>query len=175
MNFENMPPIETSRLLLRPPVDMDFEPFAIAQANEEFKKYTGGILSREKAFEEFVLWQNFWQIKEYGFFSIIDKSTGLWVGRTGPTMRADFNFPEFGWSLIPQFQRKGLAKEAVNAVLNWAITELKWHEAYFCIGRENKNSQNLAIKIGAYKAYQEKLPEVLQSQGVEVWYKSLQK
>lgn len=162
-----MPPIETARLLLRPPIEIDFEPFARAQANIDFKKYTGGILNREKAYDEFILWQNFWQLKEYGFFSIIDKATGIWIGRTGPTMRADINFPEFGWALIPQFQGQGLANEAINSILNWALINLNW--------QENKASQNLAFKIGAKKAFQEKLPEVLQNKGVEVWHKTLQK
>lgn len=165
--------IETERLILRPPQEYDFGAFAKAQANVEFKKHTGGAINRVKAREDFEIWRQFWQLMDYGFFSIIDKETNQWVGRVGPTLRANSEFPEFGWSIIPSFQGKGYAQEAAIAVIKWAQSVLNWQEAYFCISKENLQSQKLASKLGAIRAYQEKLPKSLQNKGVEVWQKPL--
>ncbi len=165
--------IETERLILRLPFEIDFAAFAAAQSDENFKKHTGGAIDRVKAREDFVHWQQFWEVMDYGFFSIIDKETNQWVGRAGPTLRANSEFPEFGWSIIPNFQGKGYAKEAAIAVIAWAQSKLKWQEAYFCISKENLPSQKLASKLGAVRSYQEKLPKSLQNKGVEVWHKSL--
>jgi RimJ/RimL family protein N-acetyltransferase len=174
MKFDNMPPLETPRLILRPPEGRDFEPFAKAQADANFKKYTGGILNRSRAREDFSLWQEFWELKEYGFFSIIHKETGLWIGRAGPTLRANIDFPEFGWAIIPDFQGFGYAYEAATKSIDWSQQKYKWNEAFFCIKNVNIASQQMAQKLGAKRAFQEKLPEFLKNQGVEVWHKFLQ-
>lgn len=141
--------IETQRLILRPPQEIDFEAFAAAQGNREFKRHTGGVLSRARAFEEFRAWLNFWEIKDYCFFSIIEKQTNSWIGRAGPTHRANENFQELGWSIIPQFQGMGFAFEASQAAIEWTKRELNWNNLIFRISRENIQSQKLAQRLGA--------------------------
>lgn len=164
--------IVTPRLILRPPLETDFESFAKAQSDPEFKKHTGGTLDRMAAFNEFVEWRKFWERHNYCFFSVIEKDSNEWIGRVGPTKRANNKFPEFGWSIITNFQGKGYAKEAANAVISWAKEKLDWYEAYFCISCENIASQNLARTLGAINIGIEQLPEALKDKNVEVWYKA---
>lgn len=164
--------IITPRLILRPPIESDFETFAKAQSDPVFKKHTGGIIDRAAAFNEFFEWQKFWETNNYCFFSVIEKASNEWIGRVGPTKRANEKFPEFGWSIITKAQGKGYAKEAAIAVINWSEAQLKWDEAYFCIDRNNISSQKLAITLGAINIGAEKLPQTLKDKNVDVWHKA---
>lgn len=166
------PQITTPRLILRPPIESDFETFAKAQADPEFKKHTGGTIDKAAAFNEFLEWQKFWEENNYCFFSVIEKESNEWIGRVGPTKRANAQFPEFGWSIITKAQGKGYAKEAAIAVIEWAKKQLKWDDAYFCIDRNNITSQKLAISLGAINIGIEKLPQTLKDKNVEVWHKA---
>lgn len=173
MNEMTISTIETPRLILRPPKGRDFDQFAAAQGNAEFKKHTGGAIDRVKAREDFEVWRQFWEINGYGFFSIIEKESNSWIGRAGPTFRASSNFVEIGWSIIPMFQGRGFAKEAALAVMSWASEKFNAIELFFCIGRENFASQKLAKSIGATRNFQCKLPKILEGKSVEVWHKAL--
>lgn len=160
--------IVTPRLILRPPLETDFESFAKAQSDPEFKKYTGGTIDRMAAFNEFSEWRKFWQKHNYCFFSVIEKDSNQWIGRVGPTKRANFEFQEMGWSIIPKYQGKGYAYEAICYVLEWALKNINWQNPIFRIGAENKASQALALKLGAKKQGFE-IPPKNPGENIEVW------
>ncbi len=162
------PQITTPRLILRPPIESDFETFAKAQADPEFKKHTGGTIDRAAAFNEFIEWQKFWEKNNYCFFSVIEKESNEWIGRVGPTKRASFEFQEIGWSIVPNFQGRGYAYEATCAALEWVTKNLNWNNAIFRIGAENKMSQALAIKLGA-KNHGLEIPPKSEGKDIEVW------
>lgn len=160
--------LETKRLFLRPPILEDFEAFCFAQASPEFKKYTGGVMNKEKAQEEFRLWLEFWQDYNYCFYSVIEKSSNEWIGRIGPTRRSNDSFQEIGWSIIISAQGKGYAFEAVKAIIFQMQEKRNWNNIIFRIGCANLASQKLAIKLGAVNIGPEDFSDKSEN-AIEIW------
>jgi RimJ/RimL family protein N-acetyltransferase len=81
-----LPTLQTSRLILRPPVREDFEAFAAFMADERTARYVGGVLPRSLAWRQFAAVAGSWMLNGYSMFTVIEKSTGAWIGRSGPWM-----------------------------------------------------------------------------------------
>lgn len=162
--------LETERLILKPFADEDFEQFLKHQADEEYKKYMGGVLDYDTAVKRFALYRDFFHDKGFGFFSVFLKETNEWIGQSGVAPRATSEFGELGWAISPPFQGKGYALESIKRVIEWCFSELGWNEFYFCINPLNTPSVRLAEKLGAYNIGTEKVPEALQGHNVEIWY-----
>lgn len=161
--------LETKRLLLRPPIKDDFEEFAQMQADPEVKKYIGEPISRAKAWATFCAWWGEWSIHGYSFFSVIEKSSGKWIGRCGPVNRDNFGLPELGWALFGASQGKGYALEAASVCLDWAIEKLGWQQCYLFISSENEPSRKLARKMGFEVVARIDHPFEFHSKAVETW------
>jgi len=92
--------LETERLILRP-IDgaKDFPFWAEMMADADSVKY----LWNNTPCDENAAWQNMtmnighWQVRGYGFFSVILKETGEWVGRIGPYYPHGWPAPEIGF------------------------------------------------------------------------------
>ncbi len=141
--------IETERLLLRPPILADLEPFTIMRSDFERSKYAGGGLDAAGAWTRFMSWVGAWQMYDFGMFSVIEKSTQTWIGNIGPVNMYDWHGQEFGWALIESADGKGFAQEAVKAALNWCFANLPFDEYVHSISPENPASSTLAKRIGA--------------------------
>ena len=120
------PVLETPRLLLRYPEEQDFEPLAEMMQDEETARFIGGVQ------EPAITWRNFcsllghWQLRGYGFFSVIEKETGDWLGRIGPWYPHQWPQPEVGWTIKRQAWGKGFAPEAASACLDYVFDTLKF-------------------------------------------------
>src|SRR5690606_16389669 len=80
------PTLETERLILRPPALEDFDAYAAFMADEQATRFLGGVQSRSVAWRGFATLGGSWALLGYGMFSVIEKSSGRWVGRLGPWM-----------------------------------------------------------------------------------------
>ena len=79
--------IETERLLLRPFAPADVENHVEMMADPLVAKTLtadGNLRSRGEEWRLAAALIGHWAIRGYGFFSVIEKSTGEWVGRVGP-------------------------------------------------------------------------------------------
>ena len=56
-----------------------------------------------------------WTIRGFSMFSVIEKSTGRWVGRLGPWQPEDWPGTEVGWGLAREVWGKGYATEGAAA------------------------------------------------------------
>ena len=74
--------LETPRLLLRPLEMCDFEAFAAFHAEPESMRFLGGVQPREVAWRTLMLMAGAWHLQGISMFSMIEKATGRWVGRT---------------------------------------------------------------------------------------------
>ena len=93
----------------------------------------------------------------FGFLMLIEKSTGELVGHAGlkkvdhPAAHNQGDF-EIGWLIREDRWRRGLAYEAVRAIIDWAFTR---HEATFVVALtsdRNAASWKLMEKLGMERA-----------------------
>ncbi|NPC84790.1 GNAT family N-acetyltransferase, partial [Pyxidicoccus fallax] len=78
------PTLETPRLILRPPMQEDLDGFAEMASNPESARFLGGVGPREVAWRGMATMAGSWALLGFGMFSVLEKSTGRWVGRVGP-------------------------------------------------------------------------------------------
>jgi RimJ/RimL family protein N-acetyltransferase len=144
MNAVLGPTLETSRLILRPPVAADFEPWAAFMADEEASHFIGGPQPRSTAWRGFCSMAGSWAMFGYAMFSVVEKDTGRWVGRLGPWVPAGWPGTEVGWGVIRDVWGKGYAPEGATAAIDWCFDHLGWTEVIHCIESDNPRSQPAA-------------------------------
>ena len=165
------PYIETERLILRLPAAADFEPWAAFCADEEVARFLGGAQGRAGAWRSMCVITGAWTVRGFSMFSVVEKSTGRWIGRVGPWQPEDWPGTEVGWGLAREAWGKGYAVEASAATIDWAFDTLGWTEVIHCIDAENVNSQAVAKRLGSRVLRQATLPPPLELP-VEVWGQS---
>lgn len=143
------PTLETQRLLLRPPAAEDFDAFAAFMADPEAALHLGGAVSRSGAWRQFAVLIGAWPLRGFSMFSIIEKSTGRWVGRGGPWMPEGWPGTEIAWGITPSAQRQGYAKEAAIATIDWAFDTLGWSQIIHCVSPANHASAATALSVGS--------------------------
>jgi RimJ/RimL family protein N-acetyltransferase len=162
------PILETERLILRPTASEDFEPWADFMAGEE-TKYIGGPQARSAAWRGFMSMAGSWTLKGYAMFSVIEKSTGRWIGRLGPWTPDGWPGLEVGWSVIPAVWGKGYAVEGATAAIDWAFDHLGWPDVIHCIDEDNANSVRVAEKLGSTFLRRTNLPAPFEHMPCNVW------
>jgi RimJ/RimL family protein N-acetyltransferase len=165
------PTLETPRLILRPTQLEDFEPWAAFMADDA-TRFIGGPQARSAAWRGFMSMAGSWSMVGYGMFSVIETSTGDWVGRIGPWVPDGWPGTEVGWGLIPAAQGKGYAVEAATAAIDWAFDHLGWTEVIHCIDPENAPSQKVAIALGSVNRGRGLLPAPFEASPIDIWGQS---
>jgi RimJ/RimL family protein N-acetyltransferase len=143
------PVLETERLLLRPPSAADFPAFAEFMADPETARFLGGVQPRSAAWRQWATITGAWVLRGFSMFSFIEKETGRWIGRGGPWMPEGWPGTEVGWGVIADAQRRGYAKEAATAALDWSFDVLGWSEVIHCIAPDNVASIGVAKALGS--------------------------
>lgn len=164
--------IETERLILRLPIAEDFEPWAAYMADEESARHIGGQQPRAVAWRGFLSMVGAWQIQGFAMFSVIEKSSGRWVGRLGPWMPEGWPGTEVGWGIVRDAWGRGYAVEGAAAAIDWAFDTLGWREVIHTIGPANLASQRVAIKLGSRNLRPGRLPPPYEKTVIEVWGQS---
>ena len=143
------PELTTERLILRPPVAEDFDPWAAFMADEEATRFIGGRLERALAWRGFMTVAGAWAIQGFGMFSVIERSTGRWVGRLGPWRPEGWPGTEVGWGLAREAWGRGYATEGSAAAIDWAFESLGWTDVIHCIDPGNTASERVAERLGS--------------------------
>jgi RimJ/RimL family protein N-acetyltransferase len=105
-------------------------------------------------------------------FSVIEKSSGRWVGRLGPWMPEGWPGPEVGWAISRECWGRGYATEGAIASTNWAFDHLGWDRVIHSIDPANLASQVVARKIGSRNLGPGSLPAPFQDARVDIWGQS---
>lgn len=166
------PQIETPRLLLRPTAPQDFEPWAAFMGDADASKFVGGPQPRPAAWRGFMSMAGAWAMQGFAMFSVIEKSSGRWIGRLGPWMPEGWPGTEVGWGLIREARGRGYATEGSTAAIDWAFDNLGWTEVIHCIAPDNAPSQAVAVRLGSRKMRTTNLPAPFESYVVDVWGQS---
>jgi RimJ/RimL family protein N-acetyltransferase len=141
-------------------------------ADAEGSRFIGGPQARSQAWRGFMTIAGAWAMAGYSMFSVIEKSTGAWVGRIGPWVPAGWPGTEVGWSLIRPAWGKGYAVEAATAAIDWAFGHLGWDEVIHCIDPENTPSQKVAERLGSTNRGRCMMPAPYEDMVVEAWGQS---
>ena len=144
------PRLETDRLILRPPVEADFEPLAAMMSDEETMRYIGGAHVPPMSWRSLMTLIGHWAVRGFGFFSVEEKDTGRWVGRVGPWYPHGWPQPEVGWAIVRDCWGRGYASEAAARTTDWAFDELGWDSVIHLIDGKNLGSIGVAKKLGSY-------------------------
>src|SRR5262249_28949783 len=138
------PTLETARLILRPPAHEDFDGFAEMCAEEDTMRFLGGVQPRDAAWRQLATLAGAWAVLGYSMFSVIEKSSGQWMGRLGPWRPGgkEGGWPgdEVGYGLRRAARGKGYAEEGATAAIDWAFDNLGWDEVIYCIDKDNAAS-----------------------------------
>jgi RimJ/RimL family protein N-acetyltransferase len=143
------PTLETERLVLRPPNGADFDAYARFAADPQAMQFLGGVQSRTVAWRALAQIAGAWLVNGFSMFSILEKESGRWIGRGGPWMPESWPGHEIGWGIVPEAQRKGYAKEASSAAIDWAFDALGWNAIIHCIDPRNSASIATARSLGS--------------------------
>ncbi|MCR6673145.1 GNAT family N-acetyltransferase [Devosia ginsengisoli] len=147
------PTLTTPRLILRAHTTADFPACCTLWADPDVTRFIGGRPSApDETWRRILAYAGHWQLLGYGYFLVTARETGAVVGEFG---LADFrrnlvppfgDTPEAGWVMLPQYQGRGLAQEALTAVLAWADQTMP--RTVCMIHPDNTPSLKLAQKLG---------------------------
>ena len=161
--------LETPRLLLRPPRLEDFDAWARFMADEVAAKFVGGKQVRANAWRAFMMMCGCWQMTGIAMFSVIEKSTGHWVGRLGPWAPEGWPAPEIGWGIAREHWGKGYASEGAAAAMDYAFDVLGWQDVIHCVHVNNLASQGVAKKLGSRNLRRVTMPVPYENEPVDAW------
>lgn len=163
------PTLETERLILRPPVLDDLDGFIEMMADEEVARYVGGVQPRSVVWRQLCTMAGAWHLTGVGMFSVIEKSTGKWIGRLGPWQPADWPGTEVGWGLVRSAWGKGYAVEGSAAAMDYAVDQLGWTEIIHTIDPLNTGSAKVAERLGSTILRQGRLPPPYDTIDMDIW------
>ena len=172
MTFSPAGPIlETERLLLRVQQAGDFERYAEMLAHPS-SLHIGGPLLRHEAWRRFLQMPGAWMVQGFAMFSVVEKSSGRWMGQAGPWCPDGWPGTEIGYSFHMDARGKGYATEASAAAMDYAFDTLGWDEVIHSISPENTASQTVAQRLGSRNRGPGKLPPPLDVHAIEIWAQS---
>jgi RimJ/RimL family protein N-acetyltransferase len=166
------PILETERLILRVPAAEDFEAWAEFGADEEAMRYIGGVQARSVAWRGICSVTGAWTIRGFSMFSVIEKSSGRWLGRVGPWEPEGWPGTEVGWGLARSAWGKGYATEAAVASIDYAFDVLGWTEVIHSIDNQNHASQSVAKRLGSTILRQANMPAPYTDMVCDIWGQS---
>ncbi|MEM1266908.1 MAG: GNAT family N-acetyltransferase [Pseudomonadota bacterium] len=141
--------LETDRLVLRPPQRDDLDAWTRFFASERARFVGGGEGKTDLAWRVFALFFGHWSLHGTGPYVICRKGSAQPIGTAGPWFPSGWPERELTWSIwSSENEGKGYASEAVLALRNHVLGELKWSRAVSYIDPDNASSVRLAERIG---------------------------
>lgn len=171
MAFDDLQ-LDTSRLVLRPPRVEDLDPWAAMMADEETARFIGGVIPRPVVWRGLMTMIGSWHALGFAMFSVIEKSSGRWVGRLGPWMPEGWPGPEIGWAIVRDRWGRGYATEGAIAATDWAFDHLQWTRVIHSISPDNVASQEVARRLGSRNLGPGRLPAPFEESRVDIWGQS---
>ena len=144
----SVPTLITARLTLRPMRSEDWAAYRRLMGSER-AQYMGGPFSDAAAWGMFCSDHAQWDLFGCGALMIDETATGACVGQVG--INAGPLFPEFelGWFVYPDFEGRGYAREAAEAILCWAKEVRQLPSLVSYVDPANARSAGLALRLGA--------------------------
>jgi RimJ/RimL family protein N-acetyltransferase len=163
------PELHTDRLILRPTQISDFERWADFMADPEATRFLGGVQARSTAWRGMMTMAGAWTLTGIAMFSVIERTSGRWIGRLGPWQPDGWPGTEVGWGLHRDAWGQGYAEEGARVAIDYAFDVLGWTEVIHCILPENKPSQALAGRLSSTLRGPARLPPPYEDLQCELW------
>jgi RimJ/RimL family protein N-acetyltransferase len=164
--------IITDRLILRLPRAEDLDGWAAFYADDGHTRFVGGAQTRSEAWRSLCSMAGAWQLFGFGMFSMIERATGRWIGRTGPWQPEGWPGAEIGWGVAKDCEGKGFVTEAASASMDYVIDVLGWAEIIHVIDPDNAPSIAVAKRLGSINLGPTQLPPPFQNARVDAWGQS---
>ncbi len=143
--------LETERLLLRE-VEPDDAGFVLDLLNQpSFKKYIGdrGVRTVEQAREYIATrFTKSYEENGFGLYLVELRTDATPIGVCGLVKRNELDDPDIGFALLPQFEKRGYAFEAADAVMRYGRETLGLLRVLAITTLDNESSGRLLEKIG---------------------------
>ena len=141
---------ETERTLIRELTLDDIDALFALYEDPDIKRFIPPLLptkEEERDFQKAYI-EKMYGFFGYGFWNIIDKTTGALMGRAGFSNREGFSDPEIGYLLSEPYRKQGIATEVCTALLNYARDILGFTDINSFIRPDNLPSVRFAEKLG---------------------------
>ena len=141
--------LKTTRLILEPMAEKHFEGLAALRADPAvMAAMQFGPETRAQTQATFAAYRASWRDEGFGAWAILDAATGSFLGETGLRRRAADNSVALRVALAQHAQGRGLAGEAVAAVLAFAFGPLGLARVTAVSRRDNPASVRLLLRAG---------------------------
>lgn len=141
--------METERMIIRETTEEDIDEFVEMYKDPRMTKYMEplyqDIENEKKYIREYR--DRVYAVQGFGIWTLLDKITGKCVGRAGLTYRAGSDNVEIGFAVGTDYWNRGLATEAIAAILSFAKEE-DLGPVNALIMHENSASIHVAEKFG---------------------------
>ncbi len=146
--MEEIPTLETARLLLRPMRAADWSAYAALMMSQR-AIYMGGPFSQAAAWGMFCADHAQWSLFGCGALMMEDRATGACLGQVGVNSGPLFPEQELGWLLYEGAEGQGLAFEAATTLRDWARDRAGLPTLVSYVDPGNLRSIALAERMGA--------------------------
>ena len=150
-----LPTLVTERLVLRGHTSDDLAGSLALWTDPGVIRFIGGRVSSEhEVWQRLLRYRGMWAMLGFGYWAITDRADGAFLGEAGlADLKREITpplggVPESGWALLPRAHGRGLGREAMRAVLDWADRQLDRPETCCIIDPVNTASTHLAGKLG---------------------------
>ena len=147
--------LETTRLVLRGHVLDDFDDCAALWGDPAVTRHIGGRPSTpEESWSRLLRYRGHWELIGFGYWVLADRASGRFLGEAGlASYRRAIepplpDWPEAGWVLRPDAWGRGLATEALTAILGWADRSLAAPGTVAIFDPGHAASLRVAVKAG---------------------------
>ncbi len=161
------PVLTTSRLVLRAHALGDFDAMMALWGDPEVTRFLGNVpFTREESWSRFLRYFGLWPALGFGYFVVTDRQSGSFLGEVG---LADFKrqispsldgFAEAGWVLAQEAWGKGIAREALGAVLSWYSSQSAPRPVACIMNADHHASRRVAEQSGFVEVARTQYKEV---------------
>ena len=142
--------IETERLFLREMMESDFDALYEVLADSDIMEHYPYTFDEARVRNWISRNMERYQKDGFGLWAVVLKETGEMIGDCGITMQNIHGqmFPEVGYHIRADHQRKGYATEAAAACIRYAFENYTFPAVYSYMKYTNIPSQRTAMKNG---------------------------
>ena len=124
--------IETERLFLREMTEADFDALYTVLGDSDIMEHYPYTFDAARVRNWIIKNQERYRVFGFGLWAVCRKESGAMIGDCGLTMQ-NINgtiLPEIGYHIAKAYQRRGYAKEASRAVLDWTFRNTPFGTVY---------------------------------------------
>lgn len=145
--------LETNRCMIRETTIEDVDCFYEIYKEPSITKYMEPLFPEKEQeiayIEDYI--KNVYEFYDFGVWTVLLKETGEVIGRAGISYRDGCDIPELGFVIALPWQRKGIAFEVCQAILEYGKEEFGFREFQALVEGENVVSIHLCEKLGFHQ------------------------